>query len=50
VCAVLLRVRKDGHKKQHTVHPVVSKILLIGQFYKFCEDLRKRRKLTPVLD
>jgi hypothetical protein len=28
VCALLLRIRKDRRKKQHWVHPVVSKRLL----------------------
>jgi len=40
VCALLLRIRKDWRKKRHWVHPVVSKILLNGQFYKLYEDLR----------
>jgi len=39
VCALLLRIRKDTRKKRHWVHPVVSKILLNGQFYKLYEDL-----------
>ena len=30
-------------KKNHWVHPVVSKRLLIGQFYKLYEDLRNCR-------
>jgi hypothetical protein len=33
VCALLLRIRKGRRKKRHWVHPVVSKRLLIGQFY-----------------
>jgi len=40
VCALLLRIRKDRHKKRHWVHPAVSKRLLNGQFYKLYEDLR----------
>ena len=43
VCALLLRIRKDRRKKRHWVHPIVSKRLLIGQFYKLCEDLRNCR-------
>jgi hypothetical protein len=43
VCALLLRIRKDGCKKGHWVHPVVSKRLLNGQFYKLYEDLRNCR-------
>jgi hypothetical protein len=43
VCALLLRVRKDPRKKRHWVHPLVSKRLLNGQFYKLYEDLRKCR-------
>jgi hypothetical protein len=34
VCALRLRIRKDRRQKRHWVHPVVSKILLNGQFYK----------------
>jgi len=34
VCALLLRIRKDRRKKRHWAHPVVSKRLLNGQFYK----------------
>jgi len=37
VCALLLKIKK----KRHWVHPVVSKRLLNGQFYKLYEDLRK---------
>ena len=40
VCALLLRIRKDRPKKRHWVHPVVSKRLSNGQFYKLYEDLR----------
>jgi hypothetical protein len=40
VCALLLRIRKVQRRKQHWVHPIVSKILLNGQFYKLYEDLR----------
>jgi hypothetical protein len=40
VCALLLIIGKDQRKKRHWVHPVVSKRLLIGQFYKLYEDLR----------
>jgi len=40
VCALLLRIRKDRRIKRHLVHPVVSKRLLNGQFYKLYEDLR----------
>jgi len=40
VCALLLRIRKDRRKKRHWVHPIVSKKLLIGEFYKLYEDLR----------
>jgi hypothetical protein len=36
----LLRIRKVRRKKRHWVHPVFSKILLNGQFYKLCEHLR----------
>jgi len=43
VCALLLRIRKDRRKKRHWVHPVVSKRLLNGQFYKLYEDLRNCR-------
>ena len=43
VCALLLRIREDERKKRYWVHPVVSKRLLNGQFYKLCEDLRKCR-------
>ena len=42
-CALLLRIRKDGRKQRHWVHPVVSKILLNGLFYKLYEDLRNCR-------
>jgi len=42
-CALLLRIRKDRRKKRHWVHPVVSKRLLNGQFYKLYEDLRNCR-------
>ena len=40
VCALLLRIRKGRRKKRHWIHPVVSKRLLNGQFYKLYEDLR----------
>jgi len=43
VCALLLRIRKDRRKKRHWVHPVITKILLNGQFYKLYEDLRNCR-------
>ena len=43
VCALLLRIKKDRRKKRHWVHPVVSKRLLNGLFYKFYEDLRNWR-------
>jgi hypothetical protein len=43
VCALLLRIRKDRHKKRHWVHPVVSRILLVGEFHKLYEDLRNKR-------
>jgi hypothetical protein len=44
VCAVLLlRVRKGRRKKRHWVHPVLSEILINGQFYKLYEDLRNCR-------
>jgi len=43
VCALLLRIRKDRRKKRHWVHPVVSKRLLNGQFYKLYEDLKNSR-------
>jgi hypothetical protein len=43
VCALLLRIQKGRRKKRHWVHPVVSKRLLIGQFYKLYEDLRNCR-------
>jgi hypothetical protein len=43
VCALLLRIRRDRRKKRHWVHPVVSKRLLNGQFYKLYEDLRNSR-------
>jgi len=43
VCALMLRIRKDRRKKRHWVHPVVSKRLLHGQFYKLYEDLRNCR-------
>jgi len=39
VCAFLVRIRKDRPKKRHWVHPVVSKSLLNGQFYKLYKDL-----------
>jgi len=41
VCALLLRIRKDRRKKRHWVHPVVSKRLLNGQFYKLYKDLKE---------
>ena len=43
VFALLLRIRKDRCKKRHWVHPVVSKRLLNGQFYKLYKDLRNCR-------
>jgi len=43
VCALLLRIRKGRRKKRHWVHPVVSKRLLNGQFYKLYKDLRNCR-------
>jgi hypothetical protein len=43
VCALLLIIWKDRRKKRHWVHPIVSKRLLIGQFYKLYEDLRNCR-------
>ena len=43
VCALLLRIRKEQRKKRHWVHPVVSKILLNGQFYKLYEHLSNSR-------
>jgi len=43
VCALLLRIRNDRRKKRHWVHPVVSKRLLNGQFYKLYEDLSNCR-------
>jgi len=43
VCALLLKIRKDRRKKRHWVHPVDSKRLLNGQFYKLYEDLRNCR-------
>ena len=43
VCALLLRIRKGRRKKRHWVHPVVSKRLLHGQFYKLYKDLRNCR-------
>jgi hypothetical protein len=41
VCALLLRIRKIQCKKRQWVHPILSKILLNGQFYKLYEDLIK---------
>jgi hypothetical protein len=43
VCALLLRIRKVHRKKRHWVHPIASKGLLNGQFYKLYEDLRNCR-------
>jgi hypothetical protein len=43
VCALPLKIRKDRHIKRHWVHPMVSKRLLNGQFYKFYDDLRNCR-------
>jgi hypothetical protein len=41
ICALLLRIRKGRRKKRQ--HPVVSKSLLNGQFYKLYEDLTNCR-------
>jgi len=38
VCALLLRIRKDRRKKQHWVHPAVSKKTFKWEFYKLYED------------
>ena len=43
VCALLLRIGKVRRKKRRWVHPVVSKRLLNGQFYKLFEDFRNCR-------
>ena len=43
LCALLLKVRKDGRKKRHWVYPAVSKRLLNRQLYKLYEDLRNCR-------
>jgi len=43
LCALLLRIREDRRKKRHRVHPVVSKRLLNGQFYKLYDDLGNSR-------
>jgi len=42
-CGLLLRIREARRKKRHLVHPVVSIILLNGQFYKSYEDLSNCR-------
>jgi len=42
VFALLLRIRKVRCRKRHWVHPIVSKRLLNGQFYKSYENLRNR--------
>ena len=40
ICLLLLKQKRKIRKRHYWVHPVVSKRLLNGQFYKLYEDLR----------
>ena len=44
ICALLLRFQKKRRERKYWVHPIVSRRLFDGQFYKLFMCLREHRK------